>query len=64
MFLKNKNIIFKIRRSKVTDYGALTSSNDNVFTFRGNARIQRVLSEGSKLRQRFLFVFVLVDERI
>ena len=25
MFLKNKNIIFKIRRSKVTDYAALTT---------------------------------------
>ena len=24
MFLKNKNIIFKIRRSKVTDYAALS----------------------------------------
>ena len=24
MFLKNKNIIFKIRRPKVTDYAALT----------------------------------------
>ena len=24
MFLKNKNIIFKVRRSKVTDYAALT----------------------------------------
>ena len=24
MFLKNKNFIFKIRRSKVTDYAALT----------------------------------------
>ena len=24
MFLKNKNIIFEIRRSKVTDYAALT----------------------------------------
>ena len=24
MFLKNKNIIFKFRRSKVTDYAALT----------------------------------------
>ena len=23
MFLKNKNVIFKIRRSKVTDYAAL-----------------------------------------
>ena len=28
MFLKNKNIIFKIRRSKVTDYAALTSQSD------------------------------------
>ena len=26
MFLKNKNIIFKIRRSKVTDYAALRGS--------------------------------------
>ena len=26
MFLKNKNIIFKIRRSKVTDYAALMIS--------------------------------------
>ena len=25
VFLKNKNIIFKIRRSKVTDYAALNS---------------------------------------
>ena len=25
LFLKNKNIIFKIRRSKVTDYAALTT---------------------------------------
>ena len=25
MFLKNKNIIFKIRRSKVTDYAALST---------------------------------------
>ena len=26
MYLKNKNIIFKIRRSKVTDYASLTSN--------------------------------------
>ena len=32
MFLKNKNIIFKIRTSKVTDYAALnTTTNLNVF---------------------------------
>ena len=29
IFLKNKNIIFKIRRSKVTDYAALTEKNLN-----------------------------------
>ena len=28
MFLKNKNIIFKIRRSKVTDYAALKINGD------------------------------------
>ena len=27
VFLKNKNIIFKIRRSKVTDYAALKCVN-------------------------------------
>ena len=27
MFLKNKTIIFKIRRSKVTDYAALMNRN-------------------------------------
>ena len=27
MFLKNKNIIFKIRRSKVTDYAALKENH-------------------------------------
>ena len=30
MFLKNKNIIFKIRRSKVTDYAALNRIRTNV----------------------------------
>ena len=28
VFLKNKNIIFKIRRSKVTDYAALNRKRD------------------------------------
>ena len=31
MFLKNKNIIFKIRRSKVTDYAALTNADPESF---------------------------------
>ena len=29
MFLKNKNIIFKIRRSKVTDYAALNNKKEH-----------------------------------
>ena len=29
VFLKNKNIIFKIRRSKVTDYAALSLETPN-----------------------------------
>ena len=37
MFLKNKNIIFKIRRSKVTDYAALSVSTGyitkNIFVY-------------------------------
>ena len=32
MFLKNKNIIFKIRRSKVTDYAALNIVRNDLFT--------------------------------
>ena len=31
MFLKNTNIIFKIRRSKVTDYAALKSLQNGYF---------------------------------
>ena len=31
MFMKNKNIIFKIRRSKVTDYAALSLLNVCLF---------------------------------
>ena len=30
MFLKNKNIIFKIRRSKVTDYAALSANQTHL----------------------------------
>ena len=30
VFLKNKNIIFKIRRSKVTDYAALMHNGKNM----------------------------------
>ena len=33
VFLKNKNIIFKIRRSKVTDYAALNAIISFIVTF-------------------------------
>ena len=33
MFLKNRNTISKIRRSKVTDYAVLSTSNINYPTF-------------------------------
>ena len=33
MFLKNKNIIFKIRRSKVTDYAALSTLSCHGISF-------------------------------
>ena len=33
VFLKNKNIIFKIRRSKVTDYADLTVLNLYMFNY-------------------------------
>ena len=56
MFLKTKNIIFKIRRSKVTDYAALKNINFEltdvllnylivgILTFMSTARIHFVLS--------------------
>ena len=38
MFLKNKNIIFNIRRSKVTDYAALNLCMlDNLHAFLSSA---------------------------
>ena len=41
MFLKNKNIIFKIRRSKVTDYAALNNyAYKNVAIYLHNKKIE------------------------
>ena len=37
MFLKNKNIIFKTRRSKVTDYAALNKSDQSLSIFQCQA---------------------------
>ena len=45
MFLKNKNIIFKIRRSKVTDYAAL-----KIFLF---LCWRRLLSSADNLCKQF-----------
>ena len=41
MFLKNKNIIFKIRRSKVTDYAALSHA-DVVFIILINVKMPTI----------------------
>ena len=48
MFLKNKNIIFKIKRSKVTDYAALNNALEfHVNPFWTEIYILRTLSSGS-----------------
>ena len=46
MFLKNKNIIFKIRRSKVTDYAALSvhSKIDKTKILMANGELMKVES--------------------
>ena len=47
MFLKNKNIIFKIRRSKVTDYAALSHQSmelgTEIFSCSTQLRFVRIL---------------------
>ena len=52
MFLKNKNIIFKIRRSKVTDYAALIKNitlND-----------RNKLLDGNKIYSEWKEVWILI----
>ena len=48
VFLKNKNIIFKIRRSKVTDYAAL-KVNVLVVNIIGNAECQHSQNNAARL---------------
>ena len=53
VFLKNKNIIFKIRRSKVTDYAALIGKTDMVLGKKwlfliGNGAENQPLEKGRK----------------
>ena len=61
--LKNRSIISKIRRSKVTDYAALRNNFDLLFvlgiknTSGLHARIQKVLSEGVQLLRGFCLLF-------
>ena len=67
-FLKNKNIIFKIRRSKVTEYAALSyhlSIRSLFCLFLSHARTQEFSSGGVQLnltkkalRTFFLFLFL------
>ena len=71
MFLKNKNIIFKIRRSKVTDYAALTNS----FQYRKQCILRAILGivhhscggkrgkmSGSRLSTIFKFTSISVSD--
>ena len=58
VFLKNKNIIFKIRRSKVTDYGALSYLGeryrlDKPLASNTSHRPKMVLSWGTDLYKKF-----------
>ena len=59
MFLKNKNIIFKIRRSKVTDYAALKLPN-----LEGAIIKHCIVSAQGSQRLHFLHThFMEIDER-
>ena len=59
VFLKNKNIIFKIRRSKVTDYAAL-----NLFyMFVLHVQLDKtyiMLARGSWMSKVLLFTFLVL----
>ena len=53
MFLKNKNIIFKIRRSKVTEYAALKLAvcplNIHNFKFKWSIVLRQTENKSEKL---------------
>ena len=59
MFLKNKNIIFKIRRSKVTGYAAL--SQDNCKPVFRNSDHVRLKSACSAIETARKLKFPIVD---
>ena len=52
VFLKNKNIIFKIRRSKVTEYAALNEKKNNK---KRVSIIRKFYSVNSEIFARVLF---------
>ena len=60
MFLKNKNIIFKIRRSKVTDYAALNATGLNKIGICGILVITSPQYQPSKMISPRAKSFVLV----
>ena len=51
-FLKNKNIIFKIRRSKVTDYAALRISPQFLIMFFGGSLDQKNSKKAMKCKTK------------
>ena len=57
MFLKNKNIIFKIRRSKVTDYAAL-SADASMVSITDTLGQQSKTNPPSRLLHSYNFVYV------
>ena len=54
VFLKNKNVILKIRRSKVTDYAALTIFN----VFSQFMVLHFIILERSLKRRRCMYLFM------
>ena len=54
MFLKNKNIIFKMKRSKVTDYAALINKLNNLPIKQHYYRTFSGLKFGNKFREYYL----------
>ena len=59
MFLRNKNIIFKIRRSKVTDYAALS-----IFKFKPMFKQHVNLVFDNGFKQLYARIVVCADAAI
>ena len=62
MFLKNKNIIFKIKRSKVTDYAALKRTIQLVMLFLPLLLFYMILYKRLNIRSfRYIFPILAVS---